>query len=150
MKKIICLCAAAFIAIFSAACGGNQKDIEISKLAGDLLAEVDFSEELNPVDDKMVGRLYNIGETVDRYVYVGSGATAEEIAVFEFSNESEAQKGLEAAEQRIEDQKLSFESYVPAELDRLENAIVEQSGRYVVVCVAAGNKAEEVIDRYID
>lgn len=149
MKKIIYICLSLVFCISMSACSAKQEEIDINKLATTLLEEVNFSDDLNQIDDKMVERLYNINNAVSGYVYVGSGATAEEIAVFEFNNKNEADEATKAALQRIDDQKQSFESYVPKELDKLENAIVKTSGRYLIVCISDGDEAEKIIKEYI-
>lgn len=93
----------------------------------------------------MAGMLYGIDAAVQSSVYISSGATAEEIAVFEFETEEDCKEAVSLAEQRIEDQKEAFASYVPKEVKRLDGAVVKQYGRFLAVCVCDdGRKAEEL------
>lgn len=131
-----------------ASCAAKQKPIDCQQLSDELFAEVPFQDELTLADEKTAEKLYNIQNAVKEFVYIGSGATAEEIAVFEFATEEEAKNAVENAKTRISDQTDSFASYVPKETEKLDNAVVRQSGNYLVVCVSDGDKAEEIIGKY--
>lgn len=149
MKKLIgsvVLLAAAFLL---AACGDEKKDIDINALAGELLEKVEFVDELSQVDQETAERLYNIKDAVAQSVYIGSGATAEEIAVFELKDEAAAIDAKDAALQRMKEQKESFETYIPQEVEKLDQAIVKVSGKYLIVCVSNGNTANKIIESYV-
>ncbi len=141
------------ITVFSGCSGkddtADMTEIDISSLGSELLEQVEFEDELNLVDDAMVKKLYHIEEFIKAQVYIGSGATAEEIAIFEFDSGEAAAEGLNAAEDRLEEQKENFASYVPKELQKLDNAVVKQAGNYLVVCVSNGDEAEKIIKSYI-
>ena len=68
---------------------------------------------------------------------MGGGATAEEVAVFEAKSEKYA-KELETtlAKERIERKKLDFESYIPAEMTKLNSPVIVRKGKVVAVCIA--------------
>lgn len=149
MKKLIgsvVLLAAAFLL---AACGNGKKDIDINALAEELLEKVEFVDELSQVDQETAERLYNIKDAVAQSVYIGSGATAEEIAVFELKDEAAAIDAKDAALQRMKEQKESFETYIPQEVEKLDQAIVKVSGKYLIVCVSNGNTANKIIESYV-
>lgn len=141
------------ITVFSGCSGkddaADMTGIDISSLGSELLEKAEFEDELNLVDDAMVKKLYHIEEFTEAQVYIGSGATAEEIAIFEFDSGKAAAEGLKAAEDRLEEQKENFASYVPKELQKLDNAVVKQAGNYLVVCVSNGDEAEKIIKSYI-
>ena len=120
---------------------GKQADAgEIGKKLAEALA---FEDELTLADEDMAGMLYT---AVQSSVYISSGATAEEIAVFEFETEEDCKEAVSLAEQRIEDQKEAFASYVPKEVKRLDGAVVKQYGRFLAVCVCDdGRKAEDLL-----
>ncbi len=147
MKKIrLCF----FIMIFLlTACGKKNTSIDIIKLSEDLLENVPFTDELTMADEKTVEHLYSIDNAVSEVVYIGSGATAEEIAIFQFASEEDADNALPSVQKRITDQKEGFESYIPIELKRLDNAVLEKQGCYIILCVSDGTEAEEIIRRYL-
>lgn len=149
MKKVFGAVVLFASALLLAACGNEKKDIDVNALAGELLEKVEFVDELSQADQETVERLYHINDAVSQCVYIGSGATAEEIAVFELKDEAAAIDAKDAALQRIKEQKESFESYIPQEVEKLDQAIVMVSGKYLIVCVSNGDAANKVIETYI-
>lgn len=131
------------------ACSPKQTSINAKELSDDLATNAIFFDELTLTDKKTAEKLYDIKDALNSYVYISSGATAEEIAVFEFEEESNAKQAVEKAVARISAQKDSFESYIPEEVKKLDNAIIKQSGRYLIVCVSDGDEAESILSKYI-
>lgn len=150
LKKIllVMLSITMFTALFGCSAQNDTMDIDIDKLSSELLENAEFEDELTALDDNTVKKLYNIDDYVKASVYISSGATAEEIAVFEFDSKDSAEDGLEKAQVRITEQKADFESYIPKEIQKLDNAVVEQAGKYLIVCISNGNKAESIITKY--
>lgn len=153
-KGIVGILAACMLAL--AGCGEKETEINpnveivLSDFANVILMTGEFSEELHPVPESMVANMYGITDAVEAWVYAGSGATPEEIALFAFSDTNAAAAGLELAKQRLSDQKRAFTDYNPDEKYRLEDyAVVEQAGKYVIYCVSSGSAAEEVISAQI-
>lgn len=66
----------------------------------------------------------------------GTGATAEELAVFETKDADAAAALVQKLEARNADRIESYSSYIPEEVPKLENAVILSGGRYVVLCVA--------------
>ena len=131
--------------------GGETKTIDKEALAAELAGTLEFRDMLEAVDSGIAGLRYDTPENVEVVLYAGSGATAEEVAVFEAPDEDTAEEVLEAAEIYIQDQIDAFENYVPEEVPVLEKAVVEQRGKYVIICVtdddaAARKKIEEYFD----
>ena len=55
-----------------------------------------------------------------------------------------------ALENRVAYQKAGYEDYGPAEVPKLDSAVIKSAGSYVVMCVSDDNaKAEEVIKSYL-
>ncbi|MBQ9931704.1 MAG: DUF4358 domain-containing protein [Firmicutes bacterium] len=160
-KRFLLIILALILALGLCACGDSNvadsaeppfKEIkaDIEGLAAELLEGVAFEDELFRIDDEMISLYYEIPEGGKGVFYYGSGATAEEIAVFELADGNQADEFLIAAQEHIADQILSYEDYIPKEVVRLEQAVVECHGKYVVVCVAADTKtAEHIIDQHI-
>lgn len=124
--------------------------IDINELAKDIMENSKFEDELNKADNETVTNLYGIQNAVSQIVYMSSGATAEEIAIFEFKDKNESKIALEKARQRIENQKKSFEDYVPKEMQKLEEAIIMSKNKYIIVCVTDHQKdVEKILNKYI-
>ena len=73
---------------------------------------------------------------------MSSGATSEEIAIFEFEDKEVCKVALEKANKRIEEQKQNFKDYMPKEMKKLENAMIKNKNQYLIVCIT--NHPEEV------
>lgn len=74
-------------------CGKNEaKDVDPSVLADTLRNAITFQDELEAVDAAAMGRMYEVDEAdIEAFkVYTGTGATAEEIAVFKAKDEQAA------------------------------------------------------------
>ena len=149
MKRMT-ICAMLAALLLLSACSAQPKAVDAGALARDLVENVPFQDELNPVDGDIAAMLYDISGAEEAYVYVSSGATAEEVAVFTFPNEGAAEAALEKAEARITAQEESYALYIPQEVPRLENAVVRRVGCCVIVCVSDGDTAKEIIATYVD
>lgn len=149
MKKIKIFGAALIFTLLISGCASQQKAISTKELSDSLLKNVTFQDELTLANKETVEKLYNIQDMVSSYVYISSGASAEEIAAFEFKNEKSAKQAITKVEARLSEQKDSFESYIPSELRKLENAVVKQAGCYLVVCVSDGEDAEKIIENHM-
>lgn len=62
------------------------------------------------------------------------GALADEVSVWRVKDEKDAETVKEAAETRVENQKVSFKDYVPAEMPKLEKAVITVNGDTVILC----------------
>ena len=133
-------------------CSAKQENVylDTQALAEALLTEIDFEDELNPVDSTMIKILYGIEDAEEAWVYVGSGATAEEVAVFAFATSEQAKDAWNKSQARVEEQKENFMSYMPQEIDKLSHATVKQLNQYVVVCVSSSDQVEEIIENYVN
>ncbi len=148
MKKITLTFTILILLLTLSACSQKEVSINIKDLSDHLLQQVAFEDELVQINQEKVALLYNIENAANEYVYVGSGATAEEIAVFEFNNTEDAKNALQAAKNRISQQKSDYATYNPKEIQKLEHAIVKNTGRYLIVCVSEGDTAKKMIGEY--
>ncbi len=95
---------------------------------------------MSEVDEDTAEVLYGLyGLTDDDYddlaVYMSTGATAEEIAVVSVDSDAQAEKVTEVLKARIAAQIKSFENYVPGEVNKLSDAIVERVDNCIVLAV---------------
>ena len=102
MRKAALVWAVLLLALTISACGGKTQAVDVDQLAGELLEQVAFEDELTELDDSMVAALYGVENAQEQKVYLSGGATAEEVAVFRFATEEEAQAALAVLEQRLE------------------------------------------------
>lgn len=149
MKRILTIVLTAALVLLSACSArpDEERKLDLDALAEELLESGIFEEELNPADGEMAKKLYGIDNAVFFQLYVGSGATSSELALLEFETEEDAKAALPLAQARVDVQTESFASYLPGEVKKLEDAVIEQHGRYVVVCVSEGD-AGPILSNY--
>ncbi|WMJ84559.1 DUF4358 domain-containing protein [Oscillospiraceae bacterium LTW-04] len=143
MKKIIAaaLCCI-MLSIMFAGCGASKKELDMDSLSTDVLSKGSFNDELILLSDKVVGDYYDLSfEGLDEYrVYVSSSsATASEFALFKCSSDAALKSAKAAVEARISDQISNYENYRPDEKFRLENALIETNGNYLLLVVSDNN-----------
>lgn len=139
MKKITAIMMIAVMMLVSlAGCGKGNKTIDAKALSNSLLQDISYKDTLSEIGLDSARAIYAVddAEVVESYIYVSSGATAEEIAVFTCSNSKSADVVEAAFQTRVEDQKIGFENYVPAELDKLDKAVIEKVGNSVILSIS--------------
>lgn len=125
----------------------NNKVIDAKVLSDKLLNEITYEDELAEVDYEVVYNMDDI-KVNKSIVYIGSGATAEEIAVIECESKEDAKKAFTALNDRVEEQKVSFKDYVPKELEKLDEAVVIQKGNSVILSISnESEKAKDIIEK---
>ncbi len=153
MKKIfigvVCLL---MIGLLMTAC---QKEIilDIEEVGKALASQGTFEDEITLVSDDIFEMNYLAkapNNVVDAVLYMSSGATAEEIAVIECADEGTAKKVKNVVDDRVQYLTESFRDYVPDELTKLEDPVLLQTGKYVILCISADDaKAEEIVNSFI-
>ena len=148
MKKRLFLLSAALL-LTLAACGG--KGVSPFDPASDsqtLLATPGvFGDSLEAVDQTTACALYGIDEeTVTACaVYMANATSAEELAIFTLSDEEAAQTAAKQLGYRVEDRVEELTGYLPAEIPKLEKAVVETRGNSVLLLIAADYDAAKPI-----
>ena len=151
VKKLIMvgLIGGAMIMSLGACKKTENKEVDIATVSDGLLNEISYEDELSEVDYDLVYDMEGI-EVSESAVYVSSGATAEEIAAFKCKTEEDAKKVKEVLGNRVEEQKESFQNYVPEELEKLEKAVIVKEGKSVVLSISNDDqKAKEIIEEAV-
>ena len=155
MKKLISLMLLALVCLTFVSCGGNngaEIKIDTAALTEGLLTGQEYTYKMEQIDEDIALSLYSVekADVVSVHMYSAGGVSAEEIAVFEAVSPEAADRILKSAKLRIETQVESFTDYVPAEIPKLNNAVVKGKGNYVVVSVSPNyTKAAEVINGFL-
>lgn len=163
MKKIA-LILALIAVLCCASCGSATTSDDVSPAQTTAAqpetaaAWLDLLADSVPFDDSMAksenaaavyGILDEDGYTGDCALLISTMATPEEIAVFRADDALSADDLTALALARLARQKESYADYAPAEVPKLESAVVRTCGDFVIVCVCADNaKAETILDSY--
>lgn len=134
-------------ALLMAGCGSSGKTIDAAALAESLTSEISYDDTLEAVDADTVSMYITLPDEVESVMYMGSGSTAEEVAVFTAPDEDTAKETMESVQEHLNDQTESFQDYIPEESKRVGNAVLEQRGKYVILCVSGdSDTAKEIIE----
>lgn len=135
--------------IWMCGCGGQTVSLDTEAAAEKLIALDIFDEPLEKMDYDVAQKLYQIEEDQVKHaaVYTGTAAVVDEVSVWEAKDSTSASKIEEAVKNRVESQKVSYASYRPEEVPKLENAVTVRKGNYVVFCVSKDSgQASAAID----
>lgn len=157
MKRTLALLFVFMLAL-SAFTGCNDKTdkvvkIEVGSAAGQLLSAIKYTDEMTAIEKEAALYTYGIeaADVSECSVYVGTAATVEEIAVFRADNEEAAARILSKVNDRINVQRVVYTDYRPAEVPKLDAAVVEQQGTLVILCISpdsqtAKNTVKNIIE----
>lgn len=140
MKKFLFVLCAATLCMALAACGGKEAAPFDPETDAKTLMDTSgvFSGALTEIDQAAACALYGIDEsTVTASAVYGSTTSAEELAIFTFSDETAAQTAGELLGYRVEDRKDELENYLPDELPKLDKAVVEVRKNSALLVIAA-------------
>ena len=130
----------------------SSLEIDIEELSKQIVESGVFSDELAKIDNQIVMTDYSFtSEEIKRIVsYQGSGATSEELVVLEVNNKSFLNSVKNKIDTRLNERKEAFESYLPEEVFKIDNNLLEVKGNYLIMCISNdSNKVNEVINNYI-
>ena len=153
MKKFLAYMLLLAALMSFAGCGGKEEaSFDGAALADELLGSSAFSVSLDELPSSKASVFYNVdgSKVVSARMYHGSGISKEQIAIFEAADEAAAKTMVSVLQGLVEEWIEADRNYAPAEVPKLENAVLAVSGRNVVLVVANdGDAAAKIVDKYI-
>ncbi len=122
------------------------------EVAGKIESEVSFAEDLSMIDIDTARVIYPLDTSIvsDIVVMSGSGATADEIAVFKLAG-TDYTTVTNVIRAHLDAKKADFKTYIPKEAPKYDNAVIITSNNTVIMCVTSDyQKAKFVIEKYIN
>ena len=118
-----------------------------AEIAEKLVNGLEFGDILEQTDNEITFSKYGIDGSIitDAARYAGSGATADEVAVFECVDEDAVTTVMAAIDARQSYLSESYASYGPDEVPKIENAVVICDNLTVIFCIAVNSEAAEGI-----
>lgn len=151
MKKMLTMILSGVMAlVLLTSCGGKEVTIDVNTAADTLKSNLTYAGQMNEQSgEKAMQNTYTEldASLVAAYKgYVSGDTTAEEIAVFEATDETAAAAIYETLEKYVAAQTELYAGYSPEGAQRLEKSVLKQAGKYVVLCVSndPDNTAAEV------
>lgn len=142
MKKISRVLAVTMAAMMMlTGCSGGGKDVDVAQVAADMVAATTFEDEMRLMLEDVVTNKYDMEHMESYAVYMcPTGGYADEIAVFK-AKEGKGEELKNAVTAHVTERKAEFDGYVPAEVQKLEQAQVLAQDDYVALIVAGDTTA---------
>lgn len=147
-KRALGLALAILLAVGLTACGDRgEKGFDPETTPKALMDAGAFSEELEELEEVILLRLYELDESkvASSAGFASTGLTAEEVAVFEMTDEAAAKDAEALLQAHLEYQKESNVDYRPKEMPKLDKAVIQRRGRTLLFLVAADYEAAEKV-----
>ncbi len=148
MKKTILLFFTALLLAAMTGCGDAKTlQIGISQAADTILNNSGaFTDTLTKCDSAKAETLYGMDTSLlaEFEVYIGTGATAEELAIFRVNDGVDTEQVVAWCEQRMLDQSAACENYLPDEIPKISDSVMIEAGNYVFFCIS--NDRQAVVD----
>ncbi len=166
MKKRIFAAFMAALCLSAAACGNEteapvttvQEEVkEYTFEAGSVTAAILEEITINSAIEKGIADLEFYFTELDTskltdasYYMCASGAYPDEMAVFVFDSADSAKAAESAVQARLDKQISVYESYTPAEMYKLEDAVLEVKQNVIFYAVTENNsRVSEIFDSFI-
>ncbi len=157
MKKIIAMMLVAVLSMSVVACGSsgngdtnkedaNKKEFNATELAQALVSEITYTGSMDQLPTEEIEWYVDMEEGVTGIMYMVSGVSCEEVAVFTAPDEDTAKDMVANIEELLADQEDQNAAYDAKVSQRIEEAVLQQKGCYVILCVSDDSaKAKELI-----
>ena len=148
MSKI--LISAAVMGLLLTGCKDSGKGGAVTAVPDELAQELSGTvsgDTLTAVSEEILASTYMVdtSKIEESAAYIGTGATACEAVVIKCTDDSYPADVKELFETRVENQSNLYASYNAAEVENLDNALIETSGNYAVLCVTNDTEAAKKI-----
>lgn len=144
MKKAVCILMASLLLVIGTACEKapeKEPSFPAAVTTQALLESGAYSEQLEELDPDIAVMMFLLNGDVSQYegskVYCSTGATSEIAAVISVADDSMVPEVEKALKVWVENQIEAERDYRPAEVPKLENAMIESRGFSVLLVVAA-------------
>ena len=153
MKKLLAMLLALALFAFATGCGDKAgAELDVAALGAELAQADIYDDIVSEMPAELVPHFYsyNDGDVTECVLYQSTMAAAEEVFVAKCADEAAASRVKAACEQRVTDQIAAYESYVPAEVPKLQSAVLQVYGNYVIFVVSRdAATAQSIIDGYL-
>lgn len=149
MKRLLAAALAGLLVLSLCACGegGETKRIDTAALAEELCTLC--GEGVEPIDAEIASGLYGVAAEEIVFCRAAGGVSAEEVTLLRGADEARAAELLALAETRLADRQEIYADYMPAEAEKLENALAIRQGTLVLVCVCGdSDQARRIATSY--
>lgn len=157
VRKIMMLLVGVCVMCSLTGCGGSDSQEiiqpDVNTLSGKLTEKVEFEDSVEEISLERALKHYGIDSNVvkDGVVRMSTGATAEELAVFEGVSATGATTILDTLSARRDDRVRMYIKDSPEEVARLDNAVLYLHDNFVVYVVSDdSDSALSIVKEYLE
>ena len=143
--RLLSLTMALLLLLATAGCGKQEPEIDAQAVLQSLLEQVTFETELSQVGGYAELYFPDLPQDTTIQLYTGSGYCADEVALLSLASEADSGKAMDAVETHLAELRSQFANYVPAEVDKIDGAVVRQNGCYIFLCISNDRSSAELI-----
>ncbi len=153
MKRRYIVFLAVVVLLFSFVSCGQKKDIviDIGTLSSEITETFEGGEiEFVEINDETIDIHYGLkGMYNDAYCLGSITVTSDELLIIEATDEANAEKAYELLGEYVNERIELFASYAPEQVSKLEEALLQRAGKYVILLVAEDTtEAEKIWKKY--
>lgn len=128
----------------------GKQPIDYAALANELNSLIK-DDTMSEMKEEMIEATYGFSPDLldGEKIYLSSGSTANEVAVFSCKNEEDTKKVMDALGERVKSREESYKEYNAKEAEKLKNAVIGSKGNCVIlVVVEDAAAAKEILNKY--
>lgn len=112
-----------------------QPEADPQAIFAALVQQVDYATELEDLGDSGVLYLPNLPQGATVRMYAGSAYYVDKVALITVAQEEDLQAAVACVEDHVAQLKAQYETYLPAEVPKLDKAVIWQQGTAVILCI---------------
>lgn len=115
----------------------TDSTLDTKAFASTVIKKVAFDTKLEKMDDSVAqSMITTASEDTSTELYMGEGTSADELLIVTVEDESQMDQEIENVQKHLTDMQQSFQDYLPKEAKKIDDAVILQSGKYIVACVS--------------
>ena len=115
----------------------TDSTLDTKAFASTVIKKVAFDTKLEKMDDSVAqSMITTASEDTSTELYMGEGTSADELLIVTVEDESQMDQEIENVQKHLTDMRQSFQDYLPKEAKKIDDAVILQSGKYIVACVS--------------
>lgn len=126
----------------------TEVTMNINELGDKIIKDGEFLDELTPLENDIFTDIYedvDANDIQEKVAYVGTGASAEQVVIIEAKNEESAKNIKAGLKEKLQYDIEQNRDYLPDEIPKLENPVLQVIDKYVVLCVSNNNEIIETM-----
>ena len=136
VKKVISLLLVFCMLLPFAGCKpAEEKEYDAPALVQSILSQVQFADTLTDVGTSAAMYFQDLPEGTTVQLYIGDGYYPDEVALITVTDTAHKKAAKTSVDKHLEQIRNQFANYNPEELDKIDDALVWEQGKFIIVCI---------------